>query len=184
MVKVILLGRCCRVTLDIIKCGYKQESSLFDWCWTNTLGEINIILKKILLKEDINVIRIDGNDFIEGTTIKSAHYTNINYKEILLRRIERFINTVTSTADVLFVRDDVLQNIRKEELIEFTSLLAQFNPTLSYKLLLVSSKDSYNELLHPSVYHRIYDFNKYGEYIKELYPMIEKSTVKSTSETD
>ena len=47
MVKTILLGRCCRISLDMINLNLKDDTSLFEYTWTNTMTEINTCRKKL-----------------------------------------------------------------------------------------------------------------------------------------
>lgn len=81
--KVIPIGRCCRVTTDIIRLNLKSETSLFEWSWSDTLHEINFVIQKLINNEPITTIRGGGNDYIEGTNIKTAHYQNKDYNEIV-----------------------------------------------------------------------------------------------------
>ena len=79
MVKIILLGKCCRISNDIIDINLKTETSLFEWVWTDTLTEINTIIQRLINDEPIIINRIDGNDYMDGTNIKTSHYVNKNY---------------------------------------------------------------------------------------------------------
>ena len=87
--KIILLGRCCRISFDFIRLGLKQESSLFEWTWSNTMTEINYVLRKLLNCEEVYIVRRGENDFIEGTEIVTSHYINKNYQEIFRTRLHR-----------------------------------------------------------------------------------------------
>ena len=74
MVKVIIMGRCCRISFDFQKKNLRNsETSLFEWVWTDTLGEINFVLQKIVNNEEIKLVRPKLNptdcDQIEGTNI-------------------------------------------------------------------------------------------------------------------
>jgi hypothetical protein len=135
---IILLGRCCRVSFDIGKINLRKKTSLFEWVWSNTLNEINIIIQKLINNEPIIINRINGNDNMEGTNIITSHYLLINYNEIVIRRSKRFINDIITNKEILFIRDDVLSTIQLEEIEKFFLLIKKINPELSFKMLLLS----------------------------------------------
>jgi hypothetical protein len=179
MVKIILIGRCCRVSLDTIDINLKKETSLFEWVWTNTLNEINIIINKLINNEPILINRIDGNDVMADTNIITSHYLNKNYEEIVIRRSKRFMNDIINNKDILFIRDDVLGTIKYEELQIFYSLIKTINPLLSFKMLLLSNINNFNEIIYPNLYHKIYDKSLYKTYINDCY--IIDNNIKNTN---
>lgn len=181
--KLIILGRCCRVTCDMIKLGYKKESSMFEWLWTDNLSDINFIIAKLINTEPLYVFRNQHNqDQITGTSIISSHYTNSDYFQILERRSKRFINDLSSNDPILFIRDDVMSTITLSDLESFKELINRINPLLDYKILLLSDSKYYSPLVCTNVIHKIYDVNRYEEYIDQCYHL-EKS-VSSTSDKD
>lgn len=166
--KIILLGRCCRISFDFIRLGLKQESSLFEWTWSNTMTEINYVLRKLLNCEEVCIVRRGENDFIEGTEIVTSHYINKNYQEIFNRRALRFIKDVKSENEILFVRDDFMTTIQREELVTFCELIRGFNPDAEFKMLLLSGL--INEPIDvPRIFHQVYNPAKFIEYINECY---------------
>lgn len=169
MVKIILIGRCCRVSFDAIDMNLKTETSLFEWVWSDTLNEINIIINKLINDEPILINRIDGNDVMADTNIITSHYLNKNYQEIVMRRSKRFMNDIISNKEILFVRDDKLSTIKYEEITKFCSLIKMINPSLSFKILLLSNSDNFNEMIHPNLCHKIYDKSSYKTYMNECY---------------
>jgi len=169
MVKIILLGRCCRISNDMIDINLKNETSLFEWVWTDSLNEINNVLEKLINNKPILINRIDGNDFIEDTNIKTCHYLNKNYKEIVIRRSNRFMNDIINNNKILFIRDDLLSTIKYEEIEKFYSLIKTINPLLSFKMLLLSNRNNFNEIIYPNLYHKIYDKSLYKIYINDCY---------------
>lgn len=169
MVKIILIGRCCRITSDMIDIKLKTETSLFEWVWTNTLNEINIIIQKLISNEPILINRVDHDDFMTGTNIKTNHYIDKNYKEIVVRRGKRFMNDMISNTDILFIRDDLLGTIKREEIIKFYSLIKTINPLLSFKMLLLSNSNNFSEIVYPNLYHKIYNKSLYNKYINDCY---------------
>lgn len=177
--KIILLGRCCRISFDFIHLGLKQESSLFEWTWSNTMTEINYVLRKLLNNEQVCVVRRGENDFIEGTEIVTSHYINKNYQEIFNRRASRFIKDVKSENEILFVRDDFMTTIQREELVTFCELVRGFNPDANFKVLLLSGLIN-DPIDLPLIVHRVYNPAKYMEYINECY-LLDKREVASVS---
>ncbi len=173
MVKIILMGRCCRISFDMIEIQLKSETSLFEWVWTDTLSDINFIIEKLIKDEPIKINRIDGNNYMEGTNIKTSHYINRNYEEIVLRRSQRLMNDIKNEEEILFIRDDKLSTIRFEEIEDFFKLIRSINPSLSFKMLLLSDKEHFNEFIYPNLYHKIYDKSLYKTYINECYHIFE-----------
>ena len=90
----------------------KGKTSLFEWVWSDTLDEINIIIQKLINNEPIIIKRIDNNnDYIDGTNIKTSHYIDKNYSEIVSRRSKRFLNDIMCN-EILFIRDDNMDTIK------------------------------------------------------------------------
>jgi hypothetical protein len=169
MVKIILIGSCCRISYDIISLNLKGETSLFEWVWTNTLNEVNIIIEKMINNIQIKTIRRDGNDFLVDTNIKTCHYLNKNFDEIVHRRAVRFMNDILHNTEVLFIRDDSFKSVKYEEIDCFYSLIKQINPNLSFKFLLLSEADVFNEIDYNNLHHKIYDKTLYKKYIDDCF---------------
>ena len=165
MVKIIILGRCCRITHDTIDIQLKTETSLFEWVWSDTLTEINYIIQRLIDNNPIIINRIDGNDYMDGTSIRTSHYVNKDYAEIVERRGRRFMNDITVGQDVLFVRHDALTTITTDEVEQFCRLILTINPSLTFKLLLLSN----TEIIHPNVCHKLYNKPLYKTYINECF---------------
>jgi predicted Zn-dependent protease with MMP-like domain len=169
MVKIILIGRCCRISFDTIDINLKTETSLFEWVWTDTLNEINTIIKKLINNEPILINRFNDRDVMADTNIITFHYLNKNYEEIVIKRSKRFMNNIINNKDILFIRDDVLDTIKYEEIQEFYSLIKTINPLLSFKMLLLSNSNNFNEIIYPNLHHKIYEKSLYKTYIKDCY---------------
>jgi hypothetical protein len=187
MTKIILLGRCCRVVFDMIKLNFKEKSSLFDWVWSNTLGEINIIIEKLLNNTPIKTIRHGGNDYLVDTNIVTSHYINKDYNEIVSRRSKRFINDILQNSKILFIRDDVLETIKYEEIEYFYALIQKINPNLCFKLLLLSQETKFNKIIYTNLYHNIYNASLYKKYIEECFNDIsinKKCDIKDISDDE
>lgn len=165
MVKIIILGRCCRITHDTIDIQLKTETSLFEWVWSDTLTEINSIIQRLIDNKPITINRIDGNDYMDGTSIRTSHYVNKDYAEIVKRRAGRFMGDIMNGPDVLFVRHDALTTITADEVEQFFKLIQTINPSLTFKMLLLSN----TEIIHPNVCHKLYNKPLYKTYINECF---------------
>lgn len=163
--KIIPMGRDCRITFQLRHLW--TETSLFEWVWTDTLSDINIIIKKLKNNEIIKITRMNANDYMDDTNIKTKHYTHVNYEEIVERRGKRLMDDIRKSESLLFIRDDVLGNIKKEEISEFFDLIKEINPNLKFKMLLFSREDKYNEITFPNVHHKAYSGAMHYTYIHE-----------------
>lgn len=65
----------------------------------------------------------------------------------------------------------MLGTIKYEEIEYFFTLIKKINPSLIFKMLLISENDKYNEIKYDLLYHRIYNISKYKEYINECFPI-------------
>lgn len=157
----------------MMKLNLKSETSLFEWTWSDYLYEINIIIQKLINNEPIHIQRIDNNDYMEGTTIKTSHYLNRDYNEIVIRRSKRFLDDIKNNKEILFIRDDLKGTINLQEIQTFYSLIHTINPQLSFKFLLLSERDRYNEIQYPNLHHKIYDIDMYKSYIDSCYNTFE-----------
>ena len=167
----------------MIKLGYKQQSSLFEWQWTDTMTEINFVVEKLVNKEPITITRNNGNDYIDGTKIVTGHYQNQNYREIFDRRAARFLEQVRCDTPILFIRDDIFGNITADEINKFKDILHTINPDCSYKIIIVSPADKYTKINSDKVFHEVYDLNKYEDYINSCMPLYKQAT-PHTSDKD
>lgn len=190
MVKLIAIGRCCRISQDMIRLNLKEETSLFEWNVTDYLSEINVVLKKMVDGVPLEIVRFDGNDWIKDTKIRTAHYLKNNYKEIVDRRAKRFINDIKTNKEVLFIRDDGIGSITKEEIDEFVILIKKINSNLDFKILVTAEqrffKDEIARFSNPHLSYKLYQPYLYKEYIKELFPLDEKvnKTVNDLSDEE
>lgn len=166
MVNILLLERDCRIVFDIIKIGLKNKTGVFDYLFTDTLTEINYVLKNVL-NNVYNIIEFKyDNHFIKGTNIKTSHYTNTDYQSIFNRRLERFIYDIKNNNEILFIRDDILNNIQLNEIEEFILLIKNFNSNINFKILLLSD----NKIIYDNLIHKKYDNTLLLDYINECFP--------------
>lgn len=184
MVKIITIGRCCRISFDMISMNLKSKTSLFEWTWTDTLNEINYIIQKLINGEPIVINRIDGNDVLEGTKIKTCHYVNTDFNVIFERRCKRFMDDIMGNEPILFIRDDLLSTIKYEEIATFFTLIRNINPALDFKMLLLSDQNSFNKIEYPNLIHEIYDKNLYLKYINSCFEVdaVSNSNVNDISD--
>jgi len=166
---IILLGRCCRISFDFEKISLKQQSSFIEWTDSTYFTDINTILRKYINSGNVNIIRnSNGNDYLDVTRIHTCHYLNINYKAIFTRRIMRFIEQIKQQKEILFVRDDVLDTITPNEICEFKNIISMINPTCKYNILIVSSSVNNDINSIENVTNKIYNIDKYIDYIREI----------------
>lgn len=169
MLQILLLGRCCRISFDFEKIGLKQQTSFIEWTDSTYFEDINTILKKYISKDNIEIIRnSDGNHYLCGTRIRTAHYFNEDYKAIFTRRIMRFIDQVKQSEELLFVRDDVLDTITSDEINEFKNIISMINPTCKYNILVVSKNINNDIISLKNVSNKKYNVDKYVDYIQEI----------------
>tara|TARA_B110000091_G_C13729304_1_gene438302 strand:- start:28 stop:582 length:555 start_codon:yes stop_codon:yes gene_type:complete len=167
--EIILLGRCCRVSFDFEKIGLKQQSSFIEWTDSTYFSDINIILQTYIRTGNIDIIRnSNGNDYLGVTRIHTCHYLNTDYKAIFTRRIMRFIEQVKQSEELLFVRDDVLDTITSDEINEFKNIISMLNPICKYNILVVSKNINNDIISMKNVTNKIYNVDKYIDYIQEI----------------
>jgi len=156
--------------VDMIKLNLKEQTSLFDWTWTDTLTEINIILQKLINGDPIITIRnTNGNDYFADTNIVTSHYYKTDYQTIVNRRAERLLFDIKNNKQILFIRDDKLSTIKEDELQKFAELIKQINPELEFKVLLLSEKDHFTKINIDFVHHKVYDAESYPIYINDCF---------------
>ena len=170
--EIILLGRCCKIVLAMERLRFKNKSGLFDWVESGNFEDILYCVDKVSKKEELIVTYerpgFPKNVFIDGTDIKSSHYTYEEYKEILKRRSERFIETINSSNPILFIREDLTHFTTKKQLIHFKELISKINPNCNYNFLLLSPSEKYSKIEEDKVFCEINDESKYEEYINIL----------------
>ena len=91
-------------------------------------------------------------------------------------------NIINNNNDILFIRDDMLGTIKYDEIEQFYSLIKTINPTLSCKMLLLSSGNNFIEIIYPNLHHKIYDKPLYKTYINDCYTI--EDDVKNTNIQD
>lgn len=77
----------------------------------------------------------------------------------------RFIEQVKQSEELLFVRDDVLDTITSDEINEFKNII---NPVCKYNILVVSKNINNDIISMKNVTNKIYNVDKYIDYIQEI----------------
>ena len=181
---IVLLGMNCKIVFAIENLRLKHKSGLFDWTESSKFDDILYCIDKLSKKEDLIVTYerpgFPGNVFIDGTDIRSSHYTYEEYKEILKRRSDRFIKIIKENNPILFIREDLTHFTTKEQLIQFKDIIYKINPECNYKFLLLTSPEKYNKIEEDKIFCEINDESKYEEYInmicKENLPLKNNNT--------
>lgn len=186
MVKIIPMGSACRVTWDMIKLNLKAETSLFEWVRSDTLGEVNCILEKLINNVPIEIYRCNGHDVLVDTLIRSLHYLNKDFSTILARRSARLLNDIRQNKELLFIRDDQYGTIEYEEIAQFCQLIETIHPTLNFKILVLTKEPMFRPIVHPRLYYRKYDVSLYTQYINECFPIehTENSNIDDISDNE
>lgn len=80
----------------------------------------------------------------------------------------RFIEQVKQSEELLFVRDDVLDTITSDEINEFKNIISMLNPVCKYNILVVSKNINNDIISMKNVTNKIYNVDKYIDYIQEI----------------
>jgi hypothetical protein len=167
--KIIVLGKCCRISQQLQKVGLKGIDSLFEWMKSDKFKDILKITKMVVNGNAVDITKrseFPGNDFLHDTEIRTTHYTD-KLDDIFKRRSDRLISDIKGTDPILFIRDDDDDNLSKEDLIEFMKLVEQVNSKCIYQILLMSPKHKYKQIMLDNITHTIHTEND-----EEYYQMI------------
>ncbi len=170
---IILVGEGCQVSWDLEKLKLKGPTSLFEWFLSVKFSDINNIVKKITNDEEILITDgMYGNIFLDTTEIRSSHYTKENFKEILLRRKNRFVEQIKSGKKILFIRKEhAYYDTTESDMIEFKNLIEKINPRCDYKFLLMMPLGKTRDPLNiERLYHKI-DENSLDIFRKYIYEL-------------
>ena len=80
----------------------------------------------------------------------------------------RFIEQVKQSEELLFVRDDVLDTITNNEINDFSKIICMLNPKCNYNILVVSKNINNDIISMINVTNKIYNVDKYIDYIREI----------------
>lgn len=161
--KIIALGKCCRVSQQLQKVGLKGLDSLFEWMKSDNFQDILKITKMVVNGITVDITKrfeLPGNDFLHDTEIRTSHYAG-KLDDIFKRRSDRLLSDINGTESILFIRDDDDDNLQKEDLIEFMKLVEQVNPNCIYKILLMTPKHKYKskQITLQNTFHKIHTEN-------------------------
>jgi len=120
----------------------KKETSLFEW-FNSDLFAINEALANInWLEDDASVVGgRDGRVVIANEYLYSYHYKLAEYKDIFIRRKNRFYETIKAKNAILFVRLDAMGfNTTLDEILVFRDILEHIMTDISkVKFMLIST---------------------------------------------
>ena len=143
MKDIIPLGFNCGITFSLQALKIKKETSLFEWFHSDSLSVITKIVN--LIQENIDTSIIVPRDrfvqyFNDESGIYSEHYSSEEFKDIFIRRVQRFIDMIKKSKSILFVRIEDLEFIKsssEEELEEFKQSILKINPDLTIHLFII-----------------------------------------------
>jgi hypothetical protein len=172
---ILLLGMNCKIVFAMENLKFKNKSGLFDWVESKKFDDILYCIDKLSKEEDLSITYerpgFPGNIFIDDTEIRTSHYTYEEYKEILKRRSERFLETIKSNNSILFIREDLTfygQFTTKENIIHFKELIYKINPDCNYNFLLLSPPEYFTKIEIDNVFCEINDESKYESIINKI----------------
>jgi hypothetical protein len=166
----ILLGTCCRISNTIINLNLKKKTGLFEWMRSEKFTDILSIVKKVVNNEPVEITsrsELPNDDFLADTEIRSTHCRG-NFDEIFKRRSARFLDDIKSNNKIVFIRDDYVYNVTKENIEEFKQYIEKVNPKCKYNILLLSPSDKFNKITTDKLYHELYKEVNYIEYLKQI----------------
>jgi hypothetical protein len=170
--EIILLGTNCKIVFAMENLRMKFKSGLFDWFDSSNFDDILYCIKKLSKGQELDIIYdkpgFPGNVFIDITDIRSSHYKYEEYKNILKRRSNRFLESIRSSNPILFIREDLFNFTTEEQLIIFKELIYKINPDCNYKFLLLSLSEKYVKIDEDKVFCYINEEYKYENYINEI----------------
>ena len=161
---IIPLGTCCRLINTLVSLDLKQDSHLFDWMRSYDFKDILKIISKVINNENIEINEYKiykGNLCLDDTNIFTSHYNKEKFIEC--------IKKANKNNPILFIREELHDEITKDDIITFKNLINKINTNCVFKFLLVSPEVVHNiiidDLLH--VKHTP-DTQIYKSYINDI----------------
>lgn len=143
MKDIIPLGFNCGITFSLQTLKIKKETSLFEWFRSDSLSTITKIINEIQKSIDNSII-IQKDNFIGyfdiSSDIYSVHYSLFEFKEIFVRRAQRFLEKIKSSKSIVFVRVEDLEFVKScsiGDLENFKESILKINPSLDFQYLLI-----------------------------------------------
>jgi hypothetical protein len=169
---ILLLGRCCKIVFAMERIHLKNKSGLFDWVDSSDFEDILYCINKLNFEEDLSIEHerpgFPRNIFIKGTNIRTSHYKYEEYKKIIKRRSNRFIEVIKGNNPILFIREDLTHFTTKEQLIQFKDIIYKINPECNYKFLLLTPPEKFIKIDEDKFFCEINDESKYEDYINKI----------------
>lgn len=167
--RLIILGGSCESTWNMQAIGLKSGAhSPFEWHFTTSLSDVIFILELAANNKPLPTCRVPGNtdDTIEGAQITTSHYINVNYAELMERRVARLLAQIQGKEPLVFYRHDWYNNITRAEADTFSKIIRQINPDCQFKMLVASDEPHLTDI--DWLMHRQYDVGRFLEYFSEL----------------
>jgi hypothetical protein len=147
MKDIIPLGYTCGITFSLQALKIKKETSLFEWFRSDSLSTITKIVNSI--KENIdNSIIIQKENFVgyfdNNSDIYSVHYSVNEFKEIFIRRAQRFLDKIKTSKSIVFVRTEeshLMNSSSIDDLKNFKEVIISINPDINIDFLLIDFID-------------------------------------------
>lgn len=152
--KIVSLGAGCDVLFALEKLDLmhkRGKTGIFDWVSIIQIKDITLLIETKF--KDITVEYRRGSEHkngnytlhldqemchITGTDICTGHYDLNNYKCIVQRRSERFLEDLRSNNSILFIREDCLGFSSSEsDILRLTSAILSINPHLKFKIAVI-----------------------------------------------
>ena len=129
--KIIPLGSNCGITFILQHLKIKKETSLFEWFRSGSLSSINKVVQHIHdhgINYNIVCKNVDYITFFGDRTqnaVKTSHYKIKNFKDIYIRRAQRFMDNIKNEQSLLFIRIDseVSSPTKKTDIENFINII-------------------------------------------------------------
>jgi hypothetical protein len=138
----ITLGYHCNITYLTQAVGMKNESGLFEWLESRKLSYITDVINIIKINIDTDIIKgVDNRVHIINTYLYTGHYKLEEYKDIFIRRANRFLDMIKSSSEIIFIRLNPYnkESTTIEEINDFCRAIQFINPILNIKFLLIDT---------------------------------------------
>jgi hypothetical protein len=160
--KIITLGKCCRVSQQLRQLDLNGKDSMFEWMKADKFKDILKIISMAINGNEINITtrqELPENAFIHDTSIRTTHYKMDELPEIFKRRSLRFISDIQGNEPILFIRDDDDDDLCESDLVEFKGMVESINSKCIYRILLMSPHYKYHEIKMDKVIHVMHKEN-------------------------
>lgn len=140
---VVPVGYHCATTYVTQNLKIKKETGLFEWLISQKLDYVTDLIIKI--KKDINSVAINQRmfDITINETITTNHYKAQEYREIFIRRANRFLDLLRNNNNLIFLRINPFgHKTTEKEIDRFIKIVREINPNMNPRFLLMEFVDS------------------------------------------